>query len=206
MIHAVITGDIVNSTQLQPAEERLLLKSLKKIFEDHKHEFFRGDSFQAYIKDASAALQLALLCRTAAIGLHPDAEVVSDVRVSIGVGSVDSPVRLLATAKGEAFLLSGRGLDSMMKTEGRLVITTENKMGNLALALISDYINSIYKQMTAKQAEVIFELLCGLSQQEVADKLGRSKSTISQHVSAGRWDEIESVLNKYRNIVQLLSI
>ena len=78
-------------------------------------------------------------------------------------------------------------------------------MANLALAVMSDYINSIYKQMTPKQAEVIFELLKGASQLQVAEKLNRSKSTISQHVTAGRWDEIESVLNKYQQIVQLIS-
>jgi transposase len=59
--------------------------------------------------------------------------------------------------------------------------------------------------MTPKQAEVIFELLKGYSQQHVADKLNRSKSTISQHVTAGRWDEIENILNKYQDIVQLIS-
>src|SRR6185295_16281359 len=109
------------------------------------------------------------------------------------------------TAKGEAFLLSGRALDSMSKTEGRLVIVTENKLANHALGVMSDYINSIYKQMTPKQAEVIFELLKGYSQQHVAEKLNRSKSTISQHVMAGRWDEIENILNKYQEIVQLIS-
>lgn len=205
MLHAVLTGDIVNSTLLQPAEERKLLKCLNFLLGDHKHEFFRGDSFQAYIKDPVAALKVALLCRTAAIALRPDEpQVISDVRVSIGIGTVESPIRLLATAKGEAFLLSGRALDGMLKTEGRLVITIENKIAALALGMMSDYINSIYKQMTAKQAQVIFELLRGLSQQQVADKLKRSKSTISQHVIAGRWDEIENLLIKYQNILQLL--
>ena len=206
MIHAVITGDIVNSSLLDPQQEKKLLKILQNLMTDHKHEYFRGDSFQAYIKDPALALRIALQCRTAAIALDPErAPAVSDVRVSIGIGNVESPVRVLATAKGEAFLLSGRALDSMNKTEGRLVIVTENKLANHALGVMSDYINSIYKQMTPKQAEVIFELLKGYSQQHVADKLNRSKSTISQHVTAGRWEEIDSILNKYREIVQLIS-
>ncbi len=137
----------------------------------------------------------------------PEEPVVSDVRISIGIGSVAAPVKTLASAKGEAFLLSGRALDSLEKTEGRLIITVENNnMANIAFALMADYINSIYKQMTAKQAEVIFELLKGYTQQQVADKLNRSKSTISQHVTAGKWDEIESILKKYKNIVELISV
>jgi hypothetical protein len=206
MHHAVLTGDIVNSTLLDPQQEKKLMKMLQTILVEHKHEFFRGDSFQAYVKESALALRIALQCRTAAIGLNPDqAPAISDVRVSIGIGNVDSPVRLLATAKGEAFLLSGRALDSMNKTEGRLIVVTENKLANHALGIMSDYINSIYKQMTPKQAEVIFELLKGYSQQHVADKLNRSKSTISQHVTAGRWEEIENILNKYKDIVQLIS-
>jgi predicted DNA-binding protein YlxM (UPF0122 family) len=206
MFHAVLTGDIVNSTLLDPQQGKKLLKILQHVIAEHKHEFFRGDSFQVYIKEPAAALKIALQCRTAAIGLDPEqAPALSDVRVSIGIGNVESPVRLLSTAKGEAFLLSGRALDAMNKTEGRLIIVTENKLPNLALGVMSDYINSIYKQMTSKQAEVIFELLKGYSQQHVADKLNRSKSTISQHVTAGRWEEIESILNKYQEIVQLIS-
>jgi hypothetical protein len=206
MIHAVLTGDIVNSTLLDQQQERKLMKMLQHLLTDHKHEFFRGDSFQAYIRDPSLALKIALQCRTAAIGLNPESTPpISDVRISIGIGAVDSPVRILATAKGEAFLLSGRALDAMNKTEGRLIIITENKLANHALGIMSDYINSIYRQMTPKQAEVIVELLNGLSQQHVADKLNRSKSTISQHVTAGRWEEIENILNKYQEIVQLIS-
>ena len=148
MLHAVITGDIVNSTLLPPEEEKRLIKLLEKIMEDLKHEFFRGDSFQVYIKDPGEALRLALICRTAAIGLQPEEfPPISDVRLSIGLGPVDTPVRALATAKGQAFLLSGRAIDAMDKKEGRLIIVTENKMANLALAVMSDYINSIYKQI-----------------------------------------------------------
>jgi hypothetical protein len=206
MLHAVLTGDIVNSTLLDPQQEKKLMKILQQLLTEHKHEFFRGDSFQAYIKEPALTLRTALQCRTAAIGLNPEqAPAVSDVRVSIGIGNVESPVRVLATAKGEAFLMSGRALDSISKTEGRLIIVTENKLANQALGIMSDYINSIYKQMTPKQAEVIFELLKGYSQQHVADKLNRSKSTISQHVTAGRWDEIENILNKFQEIVQLIS-
>lgn len=207
MLPAVLTGDIVNSTQLEPALEKKLLKQLAQILADHKHEFFRGDSLQAYVKNSEEALKIALLCRTAAIGLMPEATTVStDVRISIGIGEVTSPVRTLATAKGDAFLLSGRALDNLGKTEGRLVIVTENKIGALTLEVISDYINSIYKQMTPKQAEVIFELLQGNTQQQVADKLNRSKSTISQHVTAGHWDEIEKILIQYKKILQLISL
>ena len=206
MLHAVITGDIVNSTLLEPAAETKLRHHLGDILSPHQHEFFRGDSFQVYLTEPKVALKISLLCRTAAIGLTPEqSQPVSDVRVSIGLGPVQAPIETLATAKGEAFLLSGRALDELGKAEGRLIIVTQNKLANLGLTVMSDYINSIYRHMTPKQAEVIFELLKGHSQQQVAEKLNRSKSTINQHVTAGRWDELENILTKFHEIVQLIS-
>jgi hypothetical protein len=206
-MHAVLTGDIVNSTLLDKPREQRLFSALNLTLSGHRHEFFRGDSFQAYLSDPKDALKVALLCRTAAIGLDPEAtEVSTDVRISIGIGDVESPVRTLATAKGEAFLLSGRALDDLKKAEGRLIIIIENKIAAVALEVMSDYINSIYKQMTPKQAEVILELLNGNSQQQAAENLKRSKSTISQHVTAGRWDEISKIITDYGKILQLISL
>jgi hypothetical protein len=207
MLHAVLTGDIVNSTLLDAEQEKKLLKELQTLLSPYKYEFFRGDSFQVYLPDASGALKISLLCRITAIALMPEnSPVTSDIRISVGIGEVKSPVTNLATAKGEAFLLSGRALDNLEKTEGRLIITTHHEMGSVALSILSDYVNSIYKQVTSKQAEVILELLQGNTQQQVAEKLNRSKSTISQHVTAGRWDELEKILENYQKIIRLLTI
>lgn len=206
MLHAVLTGDIVHSTLLDGLQEKKLLGELQDILSPNKYEFFRGDSFQVYLPDASQALKTAMLCRITAIALMPEnSPVTTDIRISIGIGEVHAPVKTLATAKGEAFLLSGRALDNLEKTEGRLIITTKNEMGLVALSLLSDYVNSIYRQVTSKQAEVILELLQGNTQHQVAEKLNRSKSTISQHVNAGRWNELEKILENYQKIVRLLT-
>ncbi|MEO8583466.1 MAG: hypothetical protein ABI415_06705 [Flavitalea sp.] len=206
MMHAVITGDIVNSTKLGEQNEKKLVHELHQILALYKFEFYRGDSFQVFIEESQEALLVALRCRTAAIGLTPDENpAVSDVRISIGIGKVEGQVDILGSAKGEAFLLSGRSLDELEKTEGRLIVTIENKLANQAFKIMTSYINSMYNQMTPKQAEVIIELLKGETQQQVADKLNKSKSTISQHVTAGRWDEIDEVIKDYKNIIELIS-
>ncbi len=206
MVHAVLTGDIVNSTLLTPAQEKKLLEELKSIFSPDNYEFYRGDSFQVYLTDARKALEMAVRCRTAAISLvQEETDTAFDIRISIGLGAVEEPVNTLSLAKGEAFLLSGRALDEMGKTGGKLMITINQPLGNMAFSILADYTNSVYRQMTAKQAEVIEELLKGGSQQQVADKLNRSKSTISQHVSAGRWEEIEEIIKKYKSLIELVS-
>jgi hypothetical protein len=199
---AVITADIVNSTQLNAANEKQLMKLLRQVLKPNQFEFYRGDSFQVLIKQADEALRVALLCRTAAISLtqHDDG-IVSDVKVSIGIGEVALKTEKLTEAKGEAFILSGRSFDEMIKAGKRLAIATNNKLAHEGLQVIADYLNAIFSGMTSKQAAVIFELLTGQTQQVVAEKLSRSKSTINQHVNAGRWGEIEKILGQYKNII-----
>lgn len=204
-LRAVLTGDIVNSTQLTKASEKKLLKMLSAALTAHRFEFYRGDSFQVYIKGPAEALQTALLCRTAAISISKnETENTADVRISIGIGAVTTQVKSLGTAKGEAFILSGRAFDEISASGTRLAIATENELANVGLQVIADYLNAIFKTMTGKQAEVIFELLLGKPQQTVAEQLKKSKSTVHQHVTAGRWVEIENLLQQYQNIIRQL--
>ncbi len=205
-IRAVITGDIVNSTKLGAAKEKKLLRNLQQVLLPYQFEFYRGDSFQVYQKNAGEALKTALLCRTSAISISQGEETnSSDVRISIGIGQVKGPVKTLSTSKGEAFVLSGRAFDEIAKSNKRLVIDTDNSLAKEGLQVIADYINAIFKVMTGKQATVIFELLKGQPQQVVAKKLKKSKSTIHQHVSSGRWPEIEKLLQQYENIINQLT-
>ncbi|MEO6317019.1 MAG: hypothetical protein ABIU63_07530 [Chitinophagaceae bacterium] len=203
-VQAVLTGDIVNSTGMGAAAEKRLLKSLQQLLADHSFEFYRGDSFQVYIKDAGNALPVALMCRAAAISIGGRAGVLSDIRISIGLGKVVQPVKTLGTGKGDAFVLSGRAFDTLAGTDNRLAISTANQLANEGLEVIAAYLGAIFKVMTGKQAGVIFELLKGESQQEVAVKLKKSKSTIHQHVTAGRWTEIEKLVQHYKNIINQL--
>jgi hypothetical protein len=207
-IQAVLTGDIVNSTKLSAAKEAKISSMLMELFVyyNSKIEFYRGDSFQAYVKKPVTALRLALLSRSATIRLFKeDKLVLSDIRISIGIGEIKTPVRSLKTAKGKAFILSGRSFDEIAKSHQRLVITTANPLANEGLQVIADYLNAIFDVMTGKQAEVIFELLRGEMQKSVAKKFKKTKSTIHQRIIAGRWPEIEKLLQQYENIINQIA-
>ncbi len=201
-MQAVLTGDIVNSTKLSLVKEKALVKLLQQILKPYKYEFYRGDSFQVLIKEAGNSLRIALLCRAAAIGITENNK--ADVKVSIGLGEVEDRIKTLGSAKGEAFIISGRAFDELEKMNSRLMISTANTMTNLSFQIIADYINSIYSKMTSKQAKVIFELLKGGLQQDVVKRLKKSKSTISQHASSGRWPELEKILNQYELLVKAI--
>src|SRR4051812_26599215 len=103
-VGSVITADIVNSTLLDRQQEKKLLAQLVSVLQEHKYEFYRGDSFQVYIKNNSLALQVVLQARSIARSFS----LAHDVRASIGIGAVTAPVRSLKTSTGEGFILSGR--------------------------------------------------------------------------------------------------
>ena len=200
MLHAVLTGDIVNFTKLRPEEEKQLFKALEKILKSYSFEFYRGDSFQVFIKEPQFALKIALLCRSAAITISQSC----DIRISIGIGTVIAPVKKLGAAKGEAFLLSGRAFDKMQKAGARLVIASGNEMINEGLTVLANYIDSIYNNLTSKQATVINGLLKGETQQKMTDELNKSKSTIHQLTISGRWAEIERLLLQFETLINYL--
>jgi hypothetical protein len=205
-IQAVLTADIVHSTKLSPPQEKKLIRRLRLVLSAYQFEFYRGDSFQVYVKDARTALETALLCRSAAIGTTLDTKnFTPDVRISIGIGKTKEPTGALGAARGEAFVLSGRAFDKIAKSNTKLIISTSNELAAGGLEVVAAYANTIFNSMTGKQANVIFELLKGNSQQAVAQKLKKSKSTISQHVTAGRWEEIKTLLRQYKNIINHLT-
>lgn len=205
-IAAVLTGDIVNSTQLLPEQEEVLFRRLRQdILKAYPHEIYRGDSFQVFIVKPQEALTVALACRVLAIQFTETAEMEFDMRLSIGIGKVVLPISDLGTAKGDAFLLSGRLFDTLKGKGRRLIIGCSDRKADIGFEIMSDYLDSIFRKMTAKQAEVIAELLNGVSQQQLSMMLNKSKSTISQLADDGRWFEIERLLQQYYDLIEQLS-
>jgi len=107
-------------------------------------------------------------------------------------------------ARGEAFILSGRGLDKIEGTEQRLSIGSGHEIADIGFEIMANYIDSIFNKMTSKQAVVLLDLLKGQQQQDAVLKLKRSKSTISQLVSAGRWPEVEKLLEQFETLINQL--
>jgi hypothetical protein len=210
-IAAVLTGDIVNSTKLLLTQEARLIKVLGEVLGNFRgkrrlHEFYRGDSLQIYLDDPADALRMALVCRALAIAVtgNEETEVVSDIRISIGIGEVKLPIHQLGIAKGDAFILSGRRFDELQQSEQRLAIGCGVPLADIGFQVMADYVDSIFKGMTAKQARVIQELLQGTTQQQLAVTLNKSKSTISQLANTGRWAEIEKLLLQYEQLIKNL--
>lgn len=199
-IGAVITADIANYIKLSPGDQKKLISQISSLSKNQKIEFYRG-SFQIYLKHPKEALKLILQLRTAtkAVANH-SSKPVADIRTGIGIGEVDTPVRMLRTATGEAFVLSGRGFDSTANSKQRLIIQSKTPSFNQTLKVIASFVDYLVDRLTTKQAEVIFELLNNLTQQEAARKLHKSQPTINQHIQSAGWIEIVKLMDDYEAI------
>lgn len=189
---AIITADIVNSTSLGKSREKKLIQTLGAMMEEHRHEFFRGDSFQVYVKDPVNALRIALQARAIARSISSG----HDIRTSVGIGEVNSPLRSLQNSSGEAFVLSGRKFDEMTN-DARIILHSPVDNANIALRVIGFCCDFIFKRLTPKQAAVINLLLQGKTQVETGKKLKISQATVNRHAKTSGWWEIDKMLKEY---------
>jgi hypothetical protein len=204
MASAVITGDVVNYTGLSKPDQQILLQDLSEKLEGSLFDFYRGDSFSVFLPKPETALKLTLQLRLVTLKyMDFSPEFKTDLRASIGIGQVDEPVSSLKTATGEAFIISGRNLDDLSKSGPRLVIQAAEPSLNMVLGLIADFMDYLFSQLTAKQAEVIAELLNGTTQMEAARALNKSQATISQHVQSAGWAQIHKLLGEYEEVCRL---
>ncbi|MFN8153546.1 MAG: hypothetical protein U0Y08_04560 [Bacteroidia bacterium] len=206
-LNTVLTADIVNS---EPSWAKELGKRLEQtIYATQaaaKVFFYRGDSFQAYLPDPYSTYRLSLLLRTEAILFEKDRpEIHTDVRISIGIGTVELPVSQLATAQGEAFVLSGRGFDDLAQTDRRISIKCSQATTQIALQSISLFTDYLFRSLTIKQAEVLEHLLNHRTQIETAKLLKKSQSTVNKHVQSMGWKQIEELISLYEKSIQIIN-
>lgn len=206
VLGAVITADVVNSTAMgskAAGELRSILEQLINANQAKFLSFYRGDSFQSYLVDPYPAYKLALRLRTAArVFENQLPDIKTDLKISIGIGSIETPVTQIKTAQGEAFLLSGRGLDELEKTGRRLIIRCGDDKVNTTLESISLFTDYLFDALTYKQAEVLQHLLENRTQIETAKVLDKSQSTVNRHVQSLGWKQMEELLRLYNQSIQ----
>ena len=198
-----ITADIVNSTLLTDSEMAVLRGELEKLLDSYgcMYEFFRFDSFQVLHRDPVNSLKLVILLRSQVRKFN---EKGIDGRTSLTLGEVKADIPRLAFSKDEVFIMSGRHFDEMSAKGSRFSITLAGQTtdicqpGFTAIALFADY---LLCRTTSKQAQVLNELLQGLSQADITRKLEKTPSTIHKHVKAIGWDELEHLQNIFETMI-----
>ena len=116
-IHAVITGDLIASTTLPPAQADAAMSALHsaaRAWGGNLHfTRFRGDGWQILIDRPHAALRTALYMAAALAA----ADTGLSTRIAIGFGTATLRADDLSAATGTAFTRSGRALDHMPRRQ-----------------------------------------------------------------------------------------
>ena len=203
-MQAVITADIVNSTFLPQLQFQELIEKIREQFTNPDQiEFYRGDSFQVLAGDGRKAFINCLLCRFQAIALTINERI--DIRQSISLGEVKGKVDHLGSHVEDIFVSSGRTFDKLSDSGRRLLIICGDEDRDVAFELIAQYTDSLISQITPKQAAVLYYLLSGKNQSEIAKLLKKTGATINQHVKTSRFDEIQSLVQKYEQLTNKIA-
>lgn len=209
---AVVTGDLVKSSELEYQDRESVLSSLRESFGSlgkqlHLQdavllpfEIFRGDSFQVVIARPERALLLSVLL-SLMLDLSAKEKGLS-ARISIGIGTVGyiPPSGNIGEADGTAFRLSGKMLDSMKQKEQSLLISTRDPALNMMLETQCAFFDLISGRWTDIQKEMIMEKLSGSTQKEIAARHRKSQSAVSQSLKAAGFDAVKKFVTNYENL------
>lgn len=204
---AVITGDIINFTKLTAIKRQQLIEATEILLktwtkEKGEAEIFRGDSYQILFDGIFEALtkSIQLICW---FKRHSDEnnKIHLSTRISIGVGEVSYLGKNVLNSDGEAFHLSGRNFDRMKDNE-YLSVHTADENKNTGIEIILGFINKYIGKWTKGQAEVIFLLLDGKTQQETAETLSLSQPSVNGRLKSAGWKEVETTIKYIANLIE----
>ncbi len=213
MNYAVITGDIVESSQAEGVQKDDLNESLKEAFKNINEiskksetfpnfDIFRGDSFQGLLSDSSDALKAGILIRAMLRKKQPsDVKSSWDARIAIGTGSVDYLPENISEGDGEAFQNSGPVLDNL-KGDFRLAVKTPNDEINDELNASCALLDAVIAKWTPNQAEIVIMLLNGMAPKAISKKLGISQAAVHYRVKGAGWFAVEILLKRYETLLE----
>lgn len=203
----VLTGDVVGSQRIKDKDHfNRTLDAVLRLIEERfeaRCDRYRGDGFQVVIPDPGSSMTAAILIRAALIQQSPSRQNMWDARIVLGVGSGDVPdPERFAQADGQAFVLSGQGLDDLSDTPDRLAIVTSSSEHDETLTLMTRFVDDILTHWSRFSAEVVsLSLLREESQQALAQRLGRAQPTINRRLAVARWPLIRDYLSYMQQIM-----
>ncbi|MFT4937414.1 MAG: hypothetical protein ACI88A_000429 [Paraglaciecola sp.] len=196
-IVGVLTGDIVKSRKIDVNnydEMLYTLESTLRMLVDKtgvEFDIFRGDSFQAIFPTAADAIKGALIVRLALKAATPPL----DVRQSIGIGSVSSLRHNAKSSTGEAFILSGNGLDEIKNRN--MVIKSNNKSFQNRITLITKFLDILIGGLTSIQSETLLHYLMAIdkSHSAIASSLKKTRSNTTKLLLASHYQLVAEYLD-----------
>jgi hypothetical protein len=208
-IHSVITGDITGSSDIDRDFHQALhtiADDIKEHYNGFLFEVFRGDSFQALVRQPEDALLIGIIIR-AGLRRYSRSSSINDAwdaRVSIGIGHAEIKNNdKLGEMTGEAFVRSGQSLDKMKSEGSRLKITTGDEQTDNEFGASCPLADTIISRWTTSQAEAIYlYLLQKKTQKEIGRMLNTTQRAISKRFESANLQSMTNFFNRYREVIK----
>lgn len=224
---AVVTGDVVKSTAVK--DRALLNKVVKQALAAteasglgivRSFEVFRGDSFQGVVEPKDA-LKVALIIRARLRqweGGRPISRTLAmrsvrarlpilmndlpDARIAIGIGSVSYRAGKVVESDGEAYRNSGRALDDLGRTWGRLSLSTPWDQVNAEFGTSMQLLDALVGKWSSASAQAMFLYLTkGATQSELSNLLGISQPAVHKRLVAADQSAVQAMIGRYDEVV-----
>lgn len=210
-LHAVLTGDLVNSSALtsnQSQQAMELLRTSATTFEKHfpgtingLMDTYRHDSWQLLLKKPEQAFRVALFLRSA-LKMESDARTKYDTRISIGIDTVEYIAEeRISDSRGSAFTLSGKGVDTMKKSALALSIAiASDETWNEMIHAVIPLLDCIVTDWTPTESRAVNAALMDRTQEEIAlqwiskKNSSPSRQAIGDSLIRAHWKKVHSVL------------
>lgn len=205
---AILSGDIIASSDLNKEQrkvlEDVLWTELRRLSGgDENFSIQRGDAFQFKATEPVQALAIAIELRCILKSkLQQDGKALSDARISIGIGSEDLKGRTVSSSDGEAYRLSGLGLDQQKDDGVNLKISTGQEIFNKAWEPLSFLIDEHISNWSAFQAEAVLLRLAGETYESMATHLGINTSAAFKRIESARWTGVKKALHFFEYMME----
>ncbi|WP_413282597.1 hypothetical protein [Vibrio sp. MA40-2] len=203
-IVSVITGDIVDSQKIAPEDYEKMLTILKTVLTklveqvDARFDMYRGDAFQIVFFEPADAVLSALKIRLAL----KTSELRIDARQCIGIGRAMHIGNDIKTSTGEAFVLSGTGLDKLKSNH--LTIQSNNSAFQDKTYLLTKFLDAHISGLTTIQTEALWSYfdLTTKTHEDIATALGKKRTNITKLLNASHYQLIEEYIRHFEKCVK----
>jgi predicted DNA-binding protein YlxM (UPF0122 family) len=215
-IYAVMTGDIVGSTQLTERFGSSWVEDLHDSLDYLKKysltppSIFRGDSFQIATSNPDSAIKDAIILRLRLISSFKVDESFTrlDARIAIGLGKIDylPPGRdsyNIGEMSGEAFRNSGQLLDRNLKGDRNLIVKTPWPEVDAEMDIHCLVVDRLISKWTTKQCAAVMYKLEGYNLKEIGEKLNISFSAVGRRLKKTDYDIVVRIVERYSDLIKI---
>lgn len=205
MLKAVITGDLIKSRKIAAEdfdEIRYRLEQVLTYLADKygaEYDVYRGDSFQVIFPSMDYSIKSALLIRLALKSVQTSGQKF-DARTSIGLGTVGTQRTKLRSSTGEAFNLSGIGLDQL---KGQNIgVFTNSKEFQTRIDLLIKFVDAKIGDLTQVQIQALYEYLVDKnnSHDAIAKRLNKSRVNTTKLLNMANYQLFDEFIDLFESL------